>query len=1779
YYKSTANTGTHVGHLWSGTGTLLATATFSGESGSGWQEVTFGSPIAITANTTYVASYHTDTGHYSVNQHYFDAGAVDSPPLQALKDGTDGPNGVYLYGAGGAFPTQTFAASNYWVDVVFESSVPADTTPPTITSTSPVANATAVAVGSNVSATFSEQVTGVSGATFELRDSSSTVVPASVSYDATTRRAILDPSTNLATSAAYTARIVADGTIKDGANNALAADRVWMFTTAAPAPPPPPPPDQGPGGPILVIGNGANPFTRFYAEILRNEGLNAFTVTDISNVTPTILANYDVAILGEMQLSAAQETTLSDWVTAGGNLIAMRPDKGLAAFVGLSDAGGTLSNAYLQVDTSSGPGRGIVSQTIQFHGGADRYNLLGATSVATLYSAANTATANPAVTLRSVGSNGGQVAVFAYDLARSIVYTRQGNPAWAGDKRDGELGPIRSDDLFFGAKIGDVQADWVDLNKVQIPQADEQQRLLANLIEQMNLDKKPLPRFWYFPRGEKAVVVMTGDDHTSGGTSGQFDWASSVSPTGCSVADWECVRGTSYMYPGTPLTDGAAAAYEAAGFEVSLHLNTNCDNWTESTLEAFYTDQLAQLAAEFPSISPPTTHRTHCIAWSDWATQPKVELNHGIRLDANYYYWPAAWIQDRPGYFTGSGMPMRFADLDGTLIDVYQAATQMTDESSITYSTHINTLLDNAIGAPGYYGVVTANMHTDAGNHPGQRAIVNAALARSVPVVSARQMLNWLDGRNGSSFGSMSWAGNTLSFTVAAAAGSNGLQAMVPVTSSVGGLTGITRNGGPVTYATQTIKGIEYAFFGAAAGSYEATYAVDQTAPTITGVLAVPDSNGSATITWTTNEAADSRVDYGTSAAQLTSNVANSGLVTAHSIQLTGLAANTTYHFRVTSADAAANSATSPGPPAAAATFSTPSAALIDTSVADFAAGSTGSSTYIGDATGGEVTLAPTVGTEFSGTTLPIGWSSAPWGTGGAVTVSGGQATVDGTLLATTGSYGPGRSIEFAATFGAANFQHAGFGQMLASESGESWAMFSTFNDSSQLWARTNSNGTVAYKALTGSLVGSPHRYRIDWGASSVVFSVDGTVVHTEPVVIAADMRPIASDFASGGVNLSVDWMRMSPFSSSGTFTSRVLDAGAATNWGALSYVANVPSGTTVSLGVRRGDTSTPDGTWSLFSAVSNGGLVGGNSRYLQYQATMNTSAADSSPTLQSVTVGYSSVADSQPPTIVSRSPVLNGTNVAVGSNITATFDEPMDPATMTTASFRLRAEGAAADVPASVTYSSATQTTTLDPTANLAAHTTYTATVASSVADESNNLLGTDASWTFTTGAPTATFTDTTVADFAAGASTSTFISETSDGELILQPTVGAEFSGTSLPAGWTQKPDPWGPGGAATVGGGAISVDATMAGTAATFGPGKSLEFVATFSGQAFQHVGFVTDLDFNAPWVIVSTGSSGSAVVARSSTDPGGTVLGTDLLGSSHRYRIGWTATGFDFYVDGVFKTTLSFATSGAMLAGASDATLGTPLIVDWVRLSPYAGSGTFESRVFDGGASSDWTTLTSSTTTPGASAIAIETRTGGVASPDASWSVWAAVSGSVIASANGRYIQYRANLTTPDASLTPALEAVTLSGGEVPPNRAPTAVADTFTTDRDTALVVPATGTGSPAANDTDPDSDTLTVSAVAGPTGGTVSLVGGSITFTPTPGLCGPGAGSFGYTVSDGNGGTASGTVTVDIVCANREPTFNQNLPDRSSAEGSLISLSAAATDPDGDALTYAASGL
>jgi hypothetical protein len=118
FYKGPDNHGPHVADLWTPSGSLLASAPFTSETASGWQQANFANPIPISADTTYIAAYHTNA-YYSSDSGYF-ATARNSGHLTALADGTDGGNGLLTYGAADALPTISTSKTNYWVDVVFQ---------------------------------------------------------------------------------------------------------------------------------------------------------------------------------------------------------------------------------------------------------------------------------------------------------------------------------------------------------------------------------------------------------------------------------------------------------------------------------------------------------------------------------------------------------------------------------------------------------------------------------------------------------------------------------------------------------------------------------------------------------------------------------------------------------------------------------------------------------------------------------------------------------------------------------------------------------------------------------------------------------------------------------------------------------------------------------------------------------------------------------------------------------------------------------------------------------------------------------------------------------------------------------------------------------------------------------------------------------------------------------------------------------------------------------------------------------------------------------------------------------------------------------------------------------------------------------------------------------------------------------------------------------------------------------------------------------------------------
>jgi hypothetical protein len=335
-------------------------------------------------------------------------------------------------------------------------------------------------------------------------------------------------------------------------------------------------------------------------------------------------------------------------------------------------------------------------------------------------------------------------------------------------------------------------------------------------------------------------------------------------------------------------------------------------------------------------------------------------------------------------------------------------------------------------------------------------------------------------------------------------------------------------------------------------------------------------------------------------------------------------------------------SVTSPaGTGTSATNFALPSATFVDTTVADFASGTLAAGAAISQIANGEVILAPIVNEEFGGTALPASWFATPWSTGGAADVSAGTLNLDGVLVGTSATYPAGRSIEFVATYGGSVYQHVGFG---VDYNNPPWAMFSVAADGT-FNARTNNGASSTETLLSAALLGSPHRYRIEWGASNVVYSVDGTPVASHSLALGTAMRPLASDLTVGGGSVSIDWIRMSPFAASGNFDSRVYDAGQSTTWGTFSWTSVLPTGTGVTLSVRTGDTPSPDASWTAFQQVNNGAAIGISSRYLQYRAALSTTNSLSTPQLQDVTMG-GSVAGS--PTIAGFNPTSGGVGTSV---------------------------------------------------------------------------------------------------------------------------------------------------------------------------------------------------------------------------------------------------------------------------------------------------------------------------------------------------------------------------------------------------------------------------------------------------------------------------------------------------------------------------------------------------
>lgn len=811
-------TATSVVSVYTTGGTLLARATSTQESKYGWQEIPLGTPLAVTAGTRYVVARYSSSG-----------GNVYTSSLLTSTAGTgpihnDAGGAMSKTGAGNVFPDAnhpSFANLGYWIDVVFTRTSSVYAEPFQMIVAQPQDEAYGFPTDANITLTFSNPIDeSTIASAITLTNSSNATVPASITVYAPLNMVVINPTDDLTAGSTYHAQ--ASTELEDIYGTPLSQSytidfRTGVAHTATLT--------DGLSGPILII--SANATSTYAAEMLRAEGITYFDVESLS-VLDGSLSSYKRIILTQTALTQEEADVLTDWVEDGGTLIAFRPDKKLASLFGLTDATSTLSEGYILVDDDTLPGAGITNVTMQFHGTADLYTAHASTSiVALLYSDANTATVYPAVASAAAGD--GRAIAFTYDLADSIIRMHQGNMDWIEDDHDGD-GTHRPNDLFDGG----ADPDWLNLNKAWIPQADEQQRLMINaLLSTADDGTEPLPRFWILPHGIKAALVMEMDDHTAvsetaSSTLTGYDRLSIRSDFDCSWWDWECHRGGSLVYPVTnPMTTAQALLAQYLGFATGAHINlADCvvGAQTFTQVNTTFTTFTDGFATKFPGVPMSVTSRTHCYAWPEWDYVPRAAAAHDLRIDYGYVWYPASWTGAQTGYINGSGMSMRFADLDGDLIDLYQGVTGITTDNASVSTTTMRTMFQNMQNANEFYGTVGTHYDDSAGSNTYIDNLMSVASETGMKMISGDQLAIWKDALENSKFANIETATHRLAFTVQVAEGGVGMQAMVPTETSNDDLTSLKRGGTTVTYETVTRKGIEYAMFDAVPGDYVALY-------------------------------------------------------------------------------------------------------------------------------------------------------------------------------------------------------------------------------------------------------------------------------------------------------------------------------------------------------------------------------------------------------------------------------------------------------------------------------------------------------------------------------------------------------------------------------------------------------------------------------------------------------------------------------------------------------------------------------------------------------------------------------------------------------------------------------------------------------------------------------------------------------------------------------------------------------------------------------------------
>jgi methionine-rich copper-binding protein CopC len=1279
FYKGSGNTGTHVGSLWTGTGTRLANATFVNESATGWQQVLFSTPVPINPNTTYVASYHANNGHYSEDEYGFMKG-VTNGPLHALAAGVDGFNGVYAYASSSVFPTQNYLSANYYVDILFNTTA-TDTTPPNVTGQSPSANANNVAVSAPVIVTFGEPI-NPSTISMVLRDAASNVIPGTLSYNSTTNTETFTPASQLATNTTYTVTVSG---AKDLAGNSMTTT-AWSFTTAGPIGSGPFSIWASPTPGIVADGDASSTelgikFRSDVAGVIT--GIRYYKATNNTGTHTAHLWSSTGALLASATFinetsSGWQQVTFSSPVAIAANTTYV------ASYHAPNGHYAEDEHFFDSAGVDNGPLHALKSGVDGFNGVYD-YGPAGTFPTSNWFSSnywvdvvlATSDLTPPTVTAKTpaagatgVPLNTTVTATFSESIASGTVFTLRdaANNAVAATVTYNDA--TRTATLTPAAALAPGATYTASVSGAK----DAANNVMAGTVTwsftttvpdttpPTVTGQTPAPGATGVSIG--ATVTVTFGESVQSGTISLVlkDAANNTIPGTLTYNDTTrtaTFTPTSTLSPSTTYTATVSGAKDPSGNTMTAPVAWSFTTVVPDTTPPVVGTKTPAAGATNVSLSTTVTATFNEAVQSGTITFTlKDSLNNTVPATLSY----------NATTFTATLTPLSALANGGTYTATVSGAKDLSNNTMAapvtwSFTTVPDTTPPTITGqtpAPNATGVATTTTVTATFSEAIQPATVSVVVTDPSSNVVAGAVAYDAASRTATFTPSAALAaGVKYTVTVGGARDLSGNPLAAPVTWSF--TTSLPFAAGPFTvFSTTTvppvvadpdngavelgmkfrtdvagvITGVRFYKSTANTGVHvgnlwsstgtllgTVTFANESASGWQQAVFAAPiavNANTTYVISYHTNVG-----KYSTANGFFTGGGADNGPLHALASGIDG--ANGVYAYGAASAFPA-NSFEDTNYYVDAVFSRT---AISQTTAAQFNSGTSGdvAVTTTGD---GELQLASGFRDDFNGTTLNAAdWTTTSWaGQGGgspAITVSGGILNILGAQIRSTATVPALTPVEGRVTIAAAANRNFGLATDLTAAAGNYWAVFTTGTTTNSLYARVNVNGTLTDVRIS-ALPSGYHTYRVTPIATGFQFWLDGTLRTTinQTFPAGTPLKMVMSSFTGVTPQLRVDWIRQLSNATTGTFTSTVFDAGRTATWGNANWTANLPAGTSVLVEVRGGNTAVPDGLWSGWTSVTNGGALGLTpSRYLQYRVTLTSTDPAQTPTVYDVLLTY----------------------------------------------------------------------------------------------------------------------------------------------------------------------------------------------------------------------------------------------------------------------------------------------------------------------------------------------------------------------------------------------------------------------------------------------------------------------------------------------------------------------------------------------------------------------------